>query len=431
VRLLFVVQRYGETVFGGAEQCCRYYASRMARRGHDVEVLTSCAVSYVDWADSFPPGTSELDGVTLQRLAVRRPRDDRRFSPLNQRVVYGRKPVPLYLQRAWMEEQGPYLPELTGWLEERAGSFEVVVFFTYLYYPAWAGLPVASRLAPTLLHPTAHDEPPLYLSLFDTMFRQPHAFGFLTDEEGALVRRRFRSTQPSSVLGIGVELDPTGDADAFRLRFGLGERPYLLFVGRVDPHKGSEELYGFFTAYKRRNPGPLALVVLGEPVRPLPEHPDVVMTGYVDEATKQSALAGALALVQPSYFESFSMVLSEAWAWGKPALVQGACDVLAGQVRRSGGGVPYRGFAEFEAAVDVVTEDPRLAAALGGAGRRYVEQRYQWDVVLSRYERQLDHLVSRGVRRSVQPATALPLAAQPDSPIAWRPPIDCAPASTS
>jgi glycosyltransferase involved in cell wall biosynthesis len=404
VRLLFVVQRYGESVFGGAEQCCRDYASRMARRGHDVEVLTSCAVSYVDWADAFPPGTSEVDGVTLHRLAVRRPRDHRLFAPLNQRVVYGRKPVPIYLQRAWMEEQGPYLPGLTGWLEERAASFDAVVFFTYLYHTAWTGLPVASRLAPTLLHPTAHDEPPLYLTLFDTMFRQPHAFGFLTEEEGALVRRRFRAKQPSAVVGIGVDLDPAGDEQAFRLRFGLDERPYLLFVGRVDPHKGSDELYGFFTAYKRRHPGPLALVVLGEPVSPLPAHPDVVMTGYVDQETKQSALAGALALVQPSYFESFSMVLSEAWAWRKPALVQGACDVLAGQVRRSRGGVPYRGFAEFEAAVDLVTGDPRLAAELGGSGRRYIELRYRWDAVLSRYERQLDHLTGRGVRRPLQAA---------------------------
>ncbi|TML40834.1 MAG: glycosyltransferase family 4 protein [Actinobacteria bacterium] len=404
MRLLFVVQRYGEAVFGGAERCCQDYATRMSRRGHDVEVLTSCAVSYVDWANTFPPGTSEVEGVTLHRLPVRRPRDDRRFAPLNQRVVYGRKPVPLYLQRTWMKEQGPYLPELPGWLEERSASFDAVVFFTYLYHTAWAGLPVASRLTPTLLHPTAHDEPPLYLTLFDTMFQQPHAFGFLTEEEGALVGRRFRVTQPSAVTGIGVELEPGGDEGSFRQAFDLGERPYLLFVGRVDPHKGSDELYDFFAAYKRRRPGPLALVVLGEPVRPLPPHPDVVMTGFVDEPTKQSALAGALALVQPSYFESFSMVLSEAWVWRKPVLVQGACDVLAGQVRRSRGGVAYHGFAEFEAVVDLVVDDAGVAASLGGAGRRHVEERYRWDAVLSRYERQLDNLVSRGVRRPLASA---------------------------
>ena len=38
MRLLYVVQRYGETIAGGAEQHCREMAERMARRGHHVEV---------------------------------------------------------------------------------------------------------------------------------------------------------------------------------------------------------------------------------------------------------------------------------------------------------------------------------------------------------------------------------------------------------
>jgi glycosyltransferase involved in cell wall biosynthesis len=169
----------------------------------------------------------------------------------------------------------------------------------------------------------------------------------------------------------------------------VGERPYLLFVGRVDPHKGSQELYEYFLAYKSRNPSDLALVVLGEQVSELPAHPDVFLTGFVDEATRRGALTGALAAVVPSYFESFSMVLTEAWAERKAALVQGRCAVLAGQARRSGGAIPYEGFAEFEVAVDAIVSDRALARALGEAGRRYVEERYRWDDVLDRYERQL------------------------------------------
>jgi glycosyltransferase involved in cell wall biosynthesis len=158
-------------------------------------------------------------------------------------------------------------------------------------------------------------------------------------------------------------------------------------MGRLDPAKGSEELFDFFAAYKRRNPGPLALVFLGDPVRPLPDHPDVIRTGFVDDALKRSALAGALALVQPSFFESFSMVLTEAWAARKPTLVQGHCEVLVGQATRAGGGLPYRGFAEFEAAVDLMLGDPGLARAMGESGRRYVEANYDWQAVMDRYER--------------------------------------------
>ncbi|HEY3241518.1 MAG TPA: glycosyltransferase family 4 protein, partial [Acidimicrobiia bacterium] len=365
MRLLFVVQRYGREVAGGAELLCREFATRLAQRGHDVEVLTSRAQSYVDWADVYPPGTADLDGVTLHRLSVEAPRHDRSFGLLNARVAWGTWPVPLHLQEHWIRSSGPRLRGLVPWLAGHAGRFDAAVFFSYLYYPTWAGLPVAAGLTATVLHPTAHDEPSLYLPLFRTTFRHPAAFAFSTEEERALVRRRFGRVGRSAVIGIGVDLDAGQGVDEapFRAAYGI-DRPYLLSLGRVDAAKGAEELFDFFVAYKARNPGPLALVLVGDPARPLPPHPDVILTGVVDEGMKRSALAGALVLTQPSYWESFSMVLTEAWAQSKAALVQGHCAVLDGQVRRSGGGIPYRGFAEFEAAVQALTDDPDLAARL-------------------------------------------------------------------
>jgi glycosyltransferase involved in cell wall biosynthesis len=401
MRLLFVVQRYGHDVPGGAELCCREFATRLAARGHDVHAVTSCARSYVDWANVYPPGIEVVDGVTVHRLPVDEPRSDRFFAPLNARVPYGRKPLPLYLQREWMRRQGPYQPALVPWLGEHAAEFDAAAFFTYLYYTTWAGLPATAGLTPTVLHPTAHDEPPLYLSLFDATFSHPSAFAFLTEEEAALVHARFRSHRPGRVIGMG--LDPPGAVDiaGFRDEQGLGDRPYVVFVGRIDPHKGSEELFQFFVAYKQRNPGPLALVVVGEPVLPLPPHPDVVLTGFVDEATKGSAIAGSLALVQPSYYESFSIVLVEAWSHARPALVNGRCAVLDGQARRSGGAVPYRGFAEFEVGLQMLLEDPELRSALGRAGRGYVDARYRWPVVLDEYEALLDRVTRARPRRGL------------------------------
>lgn len=394
MRLLFVVQRYGREVAGGAESCCREFATRLAARGHHVEVLSSCALSYVDWANEYAPGEELLDGVRVYRLEVAAPREHRWFGPLNTRVPWGRKPVPLFLQEEWMRAQGPDLPELSGWLRARAGSYDAVVFFTYLYATTWVGLPAAAGQTTTVLHPTAHDEPPIHLPLFEFTFRHADAFGFLTEEEGALVVSRFGLRRPSSVVGVGVDLDVTGDGDAFRAAYPeIGDRPYLIFLGRLDPGKGSDELFDWFATYKERNSGALALAVVGDPVKPLPPHPDVVVTGFVSEQMRHDALAGSIALVQPSYFESFSMVLTEAWALRKPALVQGHCDVLVGQARRSGGAIPYWGFAEFEASIDTLLGDPNLAMALGEAGRRYVEERYDWNVVLERYEELLGRAV--------------------------------------
>jgi glycosyltransferase involved in cell wall biosynthesis len=234
--------------------------------------------------------------------------------------------------------------------------------------------------------------------LFNLVFGLPDALAFLTEEEAALVRERFPGAPPGAVLGAGVEVDRGAAAvpvtvRVFRDRYNLGDRPYLVVVGRLDPAKGSDELADYFVAYRERNPQrDVALVVVGEPMYELPEHPDVVVTGFVDDATRRAAVTGAAIAVQPSYFESFSLVLAEAWLEAKPALVQRACAVTNGQSRRSGAGIPYRGFAEFEAAVDLLLDSPDLGVTLGARGRAFVEQRYRWDAVLGSYERVLGAL---------------------------------------
>jgi hypothetical protein len=63
MRLLYVVQRYGPSIAGGAEQHCREIAERMSARGHEVQVATTCAESYVDWANVYPRGVSDVNGI--------------------------------------------------------------------------------------------------------------------------------------------------------------------------------------------------------------------------------------------------------------------------------------------------------------------------------------------------------------------------------
>lgn len=397
LRILFVVQRYGPDVPGGAELLCRELATRLAGLGHEVHAATTCARSYADWADEYAAGTSTIDGVAVHRFPVARPRDPAQFADVSSRVTLGTEPMALELQEEWMRLQGPWTPGLVEWLDEHCEEFDVAVFVTYLYWTSWAGLRALAGRIPALLVPTAHDEPTLRLPMFNLLFALPDAMAFLTEEEMALVGERFPGAPPGAVLGAGVDL---GAADApervreFRDRFGLDDRPYLVVVGRFDPAKGSTELVEYFAAYRDRNPQrDLALVVVGEPMYDLGEHPDLIVTGFVDEATRRAAVAGAVIAVQPSYFESFSLVLAEAWVAGKPALVQRECAVTNGQAHRSGAGIPYRGYAEFEAAVDLLLDSPDLAATLGRRGRRFVETSYEWETVLPRYERVLRALV--------------------------------------
>ena len=60
--------------------------------------------------------------------------------------------------------------------------------------------------------------------------------------------------------------------------------------------------------------------------------------------------------------------------------------MLLGQAIRSGGAIPVDGYAEFEAAVDLLSENAALRSALVAAGRRYVRANYEWEVVLDRVE---------------------------------------------
>jgi glycosyltransferase involved in cell wall biosynthesis len=54
---------------------------------------------------------------------------------------------------------------------------------------------------------------------------------------------------------------------------------------------------------------------------------------------------------------------------------------------RSGGGLFYRGYSEFAAALRMLADSPGLRSALGAAGKAYVRREYHWDVVEERTSR--------------------------------------------
>jgi len=303
----------------------------------------------------------------------------------------------------WLRTLGPDVPELAPWLEEHGADFDVIIFYTYLYATSGFGVKVASVRAPTLLHPAAHDEPAFWLEVYRPMLNAAEGFSFQTIEEMELMRSRYGRVREDELVGLGVDTEILGDGGRFRRQFGLGEDPFVLFLGRIDPGKGPDELYQFMTTLMDHGRTTAKLVVVGEPIVSLPEHPRVVFTGFVDEQTKHDALAAATVFAQPSYFESFSLSLCEAWVQSRPALVQARCDVLRGQAERSKGGISYTGLAEFDAALSRLLADPQLRDQLGAAGREYVRANYQWDEVLARYERLLERVIVDWCSRRMLP----------------------------
>lgn len=434
LRLLFVVQRYGPDVRGGAEQAARTVAERLAARGHLVEVVTTTARSYVDWSGDTPAGTERLRDVVVHRLPVEPERDTEVFARLHHRLTAAVPPVATALERDWVRAQGPSVPGLEPWLDEHAGRFDMAVFFTYLYATTTDGLPAAARRTATALVPCAHDEPPLYLHTFDRVAHMTDAFLFLTPEEARLVRQRFRLRTPHHVVGLGAELGVAagGSSGALATEHGLDGAPYLLYVGRIDPSKGTSWLADRFAALKAARPSDLKLVLLGESVVPPEPHDDVLLICDADDDTRDAAVSGAVALVHPSPFESFAMVVTEAWARGTPVIAFAGNDVLRGHVERSGGGLLVSNGAELGAAAELLTADHDARRSLGAAGRQYVEAHYAWPTVIERWERALQRTALAHHHRSPQPAPSSPMppplarppSQQPSGPGAAAPTID-------
>jgi glycosyltransferase involved in cell wall biosynthesis len=391
MKLLYVVQRYGDDIVGGSEAACRQFAEALTNAGHSIEVVTSCARSYVTWEDSYEEGTTNINGVLVHRLRVEEPRKPERFGPMDQWLMSENSSPLRFEHERWARIMGPDISGFRKWMIDNAHRFDAAIFMTYLYSTATSGIPAIAGRIPIVFQPTAHDEPPLRIPLFEATFRLADAFMFFTPEERTVVEERFRIDPVGKVVGIGIELNPPcSDPSEFRNLFGLQDYPYLVYVGRLDPMKGVKQLCEFFVELKKQYPSSLKLVLAGDPMVELPEHEDIVITGFLEESMKHAAIKESLALVQSSYFESFSIVLCEAWVQKRPALVQGASTVLRGQAMRSNGAIPYEGYAEFEQAVMMLFEDRDLADQMGVCGRSYVEQQYEWNNVVKNVESALE-----------------------------------------
>jgi glycosyltransferase involved in cell wall biosynthesis len=127
-----------------------------------------------------------------------------------------------------------------------------------------------------------------------------------------------------------------------------------------------------------------------------PPHPDVIVTGPVDEDVKWAGLRGCLAFVSPSPLESFSIVLMEAWSVEKPVVVNARCHVTREHCAQSGGGLWFDGYGSFEAVVDRLVHDAGLRARMAAQGAAYVAAYYRWPVVIHRYRAFLERVAAHG-----------------------------------
>ena len=172
-------------------------------------------------------------------------------------------------------------------------------------------------------------------------------------------------------------------------------RPFVLYLGRIDPNKGCETLLQHFIRFKSEHDTAVQLVMAGPANMPIPDHPAVRRLGFVDEAVRDALLSSASTLIVPSRFESLSLVLLEGWNHGVSGLVNGHCSVLKGQALRADGALYYHNYDEFARALEYLLDHPDVALQLGRQGLDYVTREYRWPHVVA----QIDDLLQRVDRR--------------------------------
>ena len=386
MKLACVVQRFGADVTGGSERHCRVIAEHLAAH-HDVTVLTSCAQDYVTWRNVYPSGASRAGPVTVLRFPVARQRNLKRFGDMSQ-VVFTTESSPEEQER-WFVENGPEVPQLIDHLREHGAEYDRILFWTYRYYQSFFGLPLVADRA--ILVPTAEEDPLIWVDIIDRLFSLPIGYLFLTPEEAELVQARsLRPLPPSAVIGFGIDPVPAHVTSAQGVDLsaaGISD-PFILYLGRIEPNKGCETLFEYFDQYLDSEPAinHVQLVMAGFPNMRIPSHPSIKSLGVVTDAMRETLLARARLLVVPSPFESLSIVLLEAWNQGLPALVNGRCAVLHGQVVRANGGLSYRYPSEFAASLTYLLTHPDVARRLGRQGLAYIEREYRWPHVMRKVE---------------------------------------------
>lgn len=389
MRIAIVVQRYGNDINGGAELHARWIAEHLGPK-HDLTVLTTTAQDYLQWKNHYPPGPAMVGEIPVIRFPVKRQRRGHRFIFLQNRVFY--EPHDRAEEEAWVAENGPYAPDLIRYLARHEKDFDFVIFFSYRYYTTYQGVKAVPGKA--ILVPTAEEDPAIQLGIFKEFFCLPAAFIYNSHEEKAMINRLSGNQAVlNDVVGVGINLLP-GDEARFRQKYEL-RRPYVLYVGRIDKNKGCDRLFDYMLRFFERVEADFDLVLLGGHYLAIPKHERIRALGFVSEQDKFDALAGAQFMVIPSPFESLCMALLESWAFGKPALVNGRCKVLLGQVQRANGGLYYTTYSEFQEAMKRLLTDGDVRRITGQQGLRHFNQTYAWPVVLAKYESIFEQLLGR------------------------------------
>jgi glycosyltransferase involved in cell wall biosynthesis len=360
-------------------------------RGVEAEILTttirqpgdSWNISYYEW------GVYDINGVPVRRFPPRQ-MDPDRFLHITGKL--GREGKITFAEEVELADNFVNSDALYSFIGNNA-DHRLYFFLPYLFGTSLNGSAITPQKS--YLIPCLHDEGFAHQKTTRKMFDRANGALFLSKAEMHLAKRLYGGlpNTEAMMLGCGVDQLPAPDPDGFRERTGLGDTPFIFYVGRRGQGKNTPLLVDFFHRYKVRFPkSRLKLVFAGSGKDEIPAaiaH-DVVDLGFVTIQEKADALAAATMLCQPSINESFSIVIMESWLAKRPVLVSAHSAVTKEHAVDSGGGFAFGSFAEFCEQVEFLLNNPIASNVMGERGYAYVEKNYTWPVITRRFINYLD-----------------------------------------
>lgn len=294
--------------------------------------------------------------------------------------------MPRWLEKKWYKRRMPLPEGLEKYLLEHDKEYDAYVVLGNTSSMSYHLLENYSNKV--ILIPLVHFERPQFIMSAHEVMCKALFMAYNTFAERMVAERIHGNTGGKvMVIGCGIELLSPNNAAwlAFKQGKNIGDE-YLLYVGRVTPKK-TGEMFSFFKRYKSRYNNRLQLLIAGDNYlqKDMIDR-DIVYLGFVDDVVKSELIRHAVAVVNPSFVESLSLIVLEAMAVSVPVLVNGKCDVLKQHCERSGGGIHYLNYDSFEKGVNLLISSPATRKEMGVKGQVYEREIYGWDVIVQKWE---------------------------------------------
>ncbi len=287
--------------------------------------------------------------------------------------------LPFYAEYRWSV---PLLPVLGAYLTRSADILQIAtpgpMGIAGLIVAKMIGMPVIAQY---------HTEVAEYAARMTGM---PRMRGVVEPVVGWVYRQAELCLAPSSaveqrLLALGVARDriqriPRGvDLELFSpakrdrsvlAKYGIGDGPVALYVGRVSKEKNMEGLLAAWAQVRASRPTAQLVIVGDGPVRASCSAPGVVCTGSLYDEELAQVFASADVFAFASETETFGNVVVEAAASGLPAVVM-AGGAAHEHVRDGETGFVCRDLEGFAMALGQALDDPQLRARHGLAARAH------------------------------------------------------------